>query len=101
MRYVLTLTIGMLAAIGASASTASAHDYHRSHHAVESKQPSTHYKARRRFYQRARAREYRRAGYRHRPRYQALRRQSWNGDRSRYVIVISTDGAFRIARRYH
>ena len=100
MRYVLTLTIGLLAAIGATATTASAHDYHRSHHAVESKQPSSHHKARRRFQRRIHARAHRKAGYRHHSRYQAHRHQSRNRHRSRYVIVFSRDGVFRIARRY-
>ncbi len=43
MRYVLTLTIGLLAAIAASATTASAHDYHRSHHAVEAEHRAGHW----------------------------------------------------------
>ena len=95
MRYVLTLTIGLLAAIGASATTASAHDYHRSHHAVEAKYPQAHHKAKRRFHRRA----YKRAQFRQRARRITNRHQSWNGHRSRYVIVFSHDGVFRIALR--
>ncbi len=107
MRYILTLTIGLLAAIGAAATTASAHDYHRSHRAVEAKYSHSHHKANRRFHHQAR----KRARYRHRARWdihrrqswgrQSWGRQSWGGNRSRYAIVISHGGLFRIVRRYH
>ncbi len=94
MRYILTLTIGLLAAIGASATAASAHDYHRSHRAVEANHSQVHHKVRKRarYHQRARRDTYRR---------QSWNRQSWGGNRMRYAIVISHGGLFRIVRRYH
>ena len=112
MRYILTLTIGLLAAIGAAATTASAHDYHRSHRAVEANHSQAHHKANRRFHHQAR----KLARYRQRARWDIHRRQSWGrqswgrrswgrqswgGNRSRFVIVISHGGRFRIVRRYH
>ncbi len=107
MRYILTLTIGLLAAIGASVTTASAHDYHRFHRAVEADRSQAHHNANRRFHHQAR----KRARYRQRARRDTYRRQSWGrqswnhqswgGNRSRFVIVLSRDGVFRTARRYH
>ena len=102
MRYVLTLTIGLLAALGAPATTASAHDYHRSHRAVEAQHFQAHHKAKRRFHRRAHKRAHQRhRARRHHARRHVDRRQSWDDHRSRFVIVISDDGGFRIARRYN
>ena len=104
MRYILTLTIGLLAAIGASATAASAHDYHRSHRAVEANHSQVHHKVRKRarYHQRARRDAYRRQfARRDTYRRQSWNRQSWGGNRMRYAIVISHGGLFRIVRRYH
>lgn len=105
MRYVLTLTIGLLAALATTATTASATDYHRSSRAVESSDARHHHKAARgRRYQRSYS--YRRGHRRYSPprhrvnRYRAYRGYVKPRYASRYVIVISSDGAFRIARRY-
>lgn len=99
MRYILTLTIGLLAAIGASATTASAHDYHRSHRAVEAKHSrAQHIQKRRWAHKRANYHQRSRRGIHHR---QSLGRHSRVDHRSRYVIVFSTGGLFRIAHRYH
>ncbi len=99
MRYILTLTIGLLAAIGASATAASAHDYHRSHRAVEANHSQAHHKARKRarYHQRARRDTHHRQSWGR----QSWNRQSWRGNRWRYAIVISHGGLFRIVRRYH
>ena len=103
MRYVLTLTIGLLAVLGATAGTAAAHDYHRSHRAVEAKHWNAPQTAKRHVQRRAHKRALRRTQqwtrYRYRPRHNAYRRPSWYGDWSRYVIVFSSDGFFRVARR--
>ncbi len=101
MRYILTLTIGLLAAIGASATTASAHDYHRSHHAVEAKHSQVHNRVKHRFHRRAHKRTRHHHGRRDTLRRQSWNRQSWGGNRMRYAIVISHGGLFRIVRRYH
>ena len=103
MRYTLTLTIGLLTAIGASATTASAHDYHRSYHAVEAKHSQAHHRAKHRFHRRAR---YMRFRNHYRGRRDTHHRRSWNHhSRGRnmlgYVIVMSHDGLFRIVRRFH
>ena len=102
MRYTLTLTIGLLAAIGASATTALAHDYHRSYHAVEVKQSQARYRAKHRFHRRA----HNRARRHYRGRRNAHHRRSWNHHSRgrnllRYVIVFSHDGLFSIVRRFH
>lgn len=98
MRY--TLTIGLLAAIGASATTASAHDYHRFYHAVEAKHSQAHYRVKHRFHRRAHY-----MGVRHHycGRRDTRHRRSWNHHSRgrnvlRYVFVISHDGLFRIIR---
>jgi hypothetical protein len=86
MRYILTLTIGLLAAIGASATTASAHDYHRSHHAVEVKHSRAHHIQKHRWaHKRADYRQRSRRDIHHR---QSLGRHSQIDHRSRYVIVL-------------
>ena len=103
MRYVLTLTIGLLAALAATATTASANDYHRSHRAVEGNYSHGHHKGKRHVYHRAHRRAHRRSHYRghqrQSPRYRARRHLSYAPYPSRFVIVISPDGLFRIARR--
>ncbi len=105
MRHVLTLTIGLLAALATTATTASATDYHRSRLAVESSDARHHHKAahRHRHHRNDMSpRDHRRYSP---PRRRVNRTRAHRGYvkpryTSRYVIVISSDGAFRIARRY-
>ena len=101
MRYILTLTIGLLAAIGASATTASAHDYHRSHHAVEAKHSQVHHRVKHRFHRRAHKRAHHHRGRRDTHRRQSWSRQSRGRNFAHHVIVISHGGLFRIVRRFH
>ena len=106
--FIILLTATALAAMAAlatTATTASATDYHRSYRAVESSDARHHRKATRgyrnqRYYTRNRGhRRYsppRRRSHRH----YAYRGYATPRYTSRYVFVISPDGAFRIARRY-
>jgi Ni/Co efflux regulator RcnB len=100
MRRTLFLIISLLAASAAMTTAASAHDYHRSRHAVETSHGGHHPKAR---YHRDERRHCKtRRGHRrtcppkrHFRRY-AARSPFW----SPFVIVISPNGHFRVARRY-
>ncbi len=89
MRYVLTLTIAVLAALAATVTTASAHDTSRFHRAVEARYSYAHHKMKRQFHHR----RYRRA--------RAYRYRSRAPYRSRFVIVIRPGGVYRFARGYH
>ena len=110
MRRTLVLIISLLAASATMTTAATAHDYHRSRHAVERSHgghdnKARHYKARHHKAKHRRRGRYRCNFDRGQRRYcpprrhlqsQVARAPIW----PRFVITISPDGQFRVARRY-